>query len=323
MGGDDLESEDEYLDQSWATKTDKRLITVVDESTTVPGDAPNTNILTSKKRGTLSTTTTSDDDDNYNDGGNDDTSEALSKRQKTGTPKNLLVDAGRGIAEEGTDVQAVFLWTCFTHFRKMDDKGQDDKKNGDDDDTAHPTTSVINEADKFTQSQFATCRKEPPQQQQKRIYDRSIVTFLKNGAIPSLKRLKKWKHTQSPMVLIMCLSARRAVALLKDLSSLNCRVAKLFAKHMDVEDQVAMLEQNSYGIAVCTPNRCLKLFGDGDAKGALSLESTELVLVDCHEDHKRFTVCTMNDTAPDLMKFIDIAVLPQMRKRKTIKFAMF
>mmetsp|Transcript_3495 Transcript_3495/g.3929 ORF Transcript_3495/g.3929 Transcript_3495/m.3929 type:complete len:322 (+) Transcript_3495:158-1123(+) len=321
MGGDDLESEDEYLDQSWATKTDKRLSTVLDESTTL--DRPNTSVLTSKKRGALSTTTSNNDADD-SDGENDETSEALSKRQKTGTPRNLLLDAGRGIAEEGTDVQAVFLWTCFTHFRKMDDKGQDDEHNGDDDtDTAQPTTGVINEADKFTQSQFATCRKDDTHQPQRRIYDRSIVTFLKNGALPSLKRLKKWKHTQSPMVLIMCISARRAVALLKDLSSLNCRVAKLFAKHMDVEDQVAMLEQNSYGIAVCTPNRCLKLFGDGDAKGALSLESTELVLVDCHEDHKRFTVCTMNDTAPDLMKFIDIAVLPQMRKRKTIKFAMF
>jgi len=313
-GGDDLESDDEYLDQSWAnnSKTDKRLLsTVLDEKdATFTTTTPDTNLLTSKKRGALSTT------ENDDDGENDD-EEALTKRQKTSTPRNLLLDAGRGIENEGTDVQAVFLWTCFTHFRKMDDKGEQD------DDGNEISSSIINEADKFTAANFATCKTPPPPNTQK--YDRSIVTFLKSGAITSLKRLKKWKATQSPMVLIMCLSARRAVSILKDLSSLNCRVAKLFAKHMDVADQVAMLEGNSYGIGVCTPNRCLKLFGEGDEGngGALSLNYTELVLVDCHEDNKRFTVCTMNDTAPDLMRFIDVAVLPQMRKRKSIKFAMF
>jgi len=88
---------------------------------------------------------------------------------------------------------------------------------------------------------------------------------------------------------------------------------------MDMADQVAMLRQNKYGIGVGTPNRLLKLVEEG----ALMMERTERVLVDCHEDGKRFTVCTMNDTAPDLMEFINRAVLPQIRTRKTIKFAMF
>lgn len=308
MGGDDLESEDEYLDQSWATKTDKRLSTTLDE--TIDGSSTGTG--TSKKRGagTTATPLSPRDDDNDEDDTNE---EAPSKKQKTSTPRNLLLDAGRGIANEGTNVQAVFLWTCFTHFRKMkQDAGDNDNDGGN-------TESTIDEADKFTPSHFATSRNNDPPPTTKRTYERSLVTFLKNGAVPSLKRLKRWRHTQSPMVIVLCLSARRAVALLKDLSSLNVRVAKLFAKHMDVKDQVAMLEQNKYGIGVGTPNRCLKLVEEG----ALSLERTERVLVDCHEDGKRFTVCTMNDTAPDLMEFIHMAVLPQIRKRNSIKFAMF
>ena len=67
------------------------------------------------------------------------------------------------------------------------------------------------------------------------------------------------------------------------------------------------------------PHRCLALFRNG----VLVLDRTELVLVDCSEDGKGFTVCTMNDTAPDLMKLIDVEALPQIRRRKTLKFAMF
>ena len=157
-------------------------------------------------------------------------------------------------------------------------------------------------------------------------YERSLATFLKGGTIKSMKKLKKWKEHKSPMVLVISVSARRSVALLKEISSLNVRAAKLFAKHMTLEDQVAMLENNTYGIGFGTPNRLLKLFETGKSnkkEGALSLAQTELVIIDCHEDNKRFTVCTMNDTAPDLMTFIHSAVLPQMQKRKNIKFSMF
>lgn len=308
MGGDDLESEDEYLDQSWASKTDKRLSSVLDESADATEDRNSNTTTLSKKRGagTTATPLSPRNDDNDSDDSNDG---APSKKQKTSTPRNLLLDAGRGIANEATNVQAVFLWTCFSHFRKM----KQDAGDGD------ATESTIDEADKFTPSHFATAKTPTPSPTTKRTYERSLVTFLKNGAVPSLKRLKRWPHTQSPMVIVVCLSARRAVSLLKDLSSLNVRVAKLFAKHMDMADQVAMLRQNKYGIGVGTPNRLLKLVEEG----ALMMERTERVLVDCHEDGKRFTVCTMNDTAPDLMEFINRAVLPQIRTRKTIKFAMF
>lgn len=153
-----------------------------------------------------------------------------------------------------------------------------------------------------------------------------MASFLKGGALSSMKRLKKWKYTGSPMVVIVCLSARRAVQILKQLSPLNVRAAKLFAKHMDVDEQIAMLRNSSFGIAVGTPNRLLKLFeigGSEEGKGALTLDGTELVVIDNQEDSKAFTVCTLNDTAPDLMQFLNRAVVPQMRKRQTLKLAMF
>jgi len=284
-GGDDLESDDEYLDQSWLNKEDEVAVTL-DESIRNDDNESRGN-SSSKKRG--------------NSAIENDEPEISSKKIK---PKNLLLEAGRGISEESPDVQAAFLWTSFSHALNM--KGEN-----------------IDEVEKFTSSQFATANLIETKNSK---YEKSLATFLKGGVIKSMKRLKKWREKNSPMVLVICVSARRAVALLKEISSLNVRAAKLFAKHMSVEDQVAMLSNNTYGIGIGTPNRLLKLFetgSDDKSEGALSLAETELIIIDSQEDNKRFTVCTMNDTAPDLMTLIHDAVLPQMRKRKNIKFAMF
>lgn len=221
---------------------------------------------------------------------------------KTKSPKNLLLEAGKGIADADRDVQSAFLWAAFNHALKL--KGEEI------------------DADKFTAENFVETREKAEQSK----YEKSMAKYLKSGVLSSVKRMKKWKVEKSPMVIIVCASALRAVAVLKELSSLNIRAAKLFAKHMNVSDQVAMLEENSYPIAVGTPNRLLKLVQtdkDDNGEGALSLDFTELIIIDCSEDKKKFTVCTMNDTAPDMMQFIQESVVPQMKKRKTIKFGMF
>jgi len=200
-----------------------------------------------------------------------------------------------------SDVQSAFLWTAFTHALKL--KGEEI------------------DAEKFTAENFVESKLINQQK-----YEKSMAKYLKSGVLSSMKRMKKWKAEKSPMVIIVCTSALRAVAILKEISSLNIRAAKLFAKHMNVSDQVSMLDNNSYPIAVGTPNRLLKLIQmekDKNGDGALSLECTELIVIDCIEDKKKFTVCTMNDTAPDMMQFIQEAVVPQLKKRKTIKFGMF
>ena len=114
---------------------------------------------------------------------------------------------------------------------------------------------------------------------------------------------------------------------------MNVRAAKLFAKHMSVADQTAMLENNKYSIAVGTPNRLLKLTeekresddADEELGAPLSLDQTELIIIlDCHEDNKRFTVCALNDIAPDLTVFLNEAVvLPQLERRKALNLALF
>jgi hypothetical protein len=129
--------------------------------------------------------------------------------------------------------------------------------------------------------------------------------------IPSVKQLKTWKNTKSPMVLVLCLSARRAVQVLKDINSFKVRAAKLFAKHMSVSQQEEMLQSTPFGIAVGTPHRMQVLC----EKKALKLTHTKLVVLDAHKDAKNFTVCTMPDTAPHCMGFLKDHVLPQIKDR--------
>ena len=57
----------------------------------------------------------------------------------------------------------------------------------------------------------------------------------------------------------------------------------------------------------------------------LSLDQTaELIIIDCHEDKKRFSECALNNTAPDLTVFLnEVVILPQLERRKALNLALF
>lgn len=283
MAGDDLESDDEYLDQNWGQNES---VNVAIDETTSQEERDEKSLLVKRISSHL------DDEDEPS---------GITKKKKL-NPKNLLLEAGRGISKESPDVQAQFLWACFTNALKIRGEEVPDSK--------------------FAPNCF-TVAKQNENNISSSKYDISMAKFLKSGVLSSAKRLKKWKHNKSPMVLIICASAKRAVSILKEISTLNVRAAKLFSKHMSIADQTTMLENNNYSIAVGTPNRLLKLIEENeDEQAALTLDQTELVVIDCFEDAKRFTVCTLNDTAPDLMMFIKEAVIPQFEQRNTLKFAL-
>jgi len=134
--------------------------------------------------------------------------------------------------------------------------------------------------------------------------------------IISKKKLKKWKG-DSPCVLIVCLSARRAVQVLKELSPFNVRAAKLFAKHMTIDDQKDTLASGTFGLAVGTPHRILMLA----QLGALSLKETQLVVLDTFLNAKNFSVYTMPDTVPHTVELLKEQIEPQCNKRKDLRVA--
>eukprot|EP00518_Triparma_eleuthera_P011357 CAMPEP_0182468200 /NCGR_PEP_ID=MMETSP1319-20130603/15127_1 /TAXON_ID=172717 /ORGANISM="Bolidomonas pacifica, Strain RCC208" /LENGTH=272 /DNA_ID=CAMNT_0024668371 /DNA_START=183 /DNA_END=997 /DNA_ORIENTATION=- len=128
--------------------------------------------------------------------------------------------------------------------------------------------------------------------------DRTYVDLLTSTVLGpragGKKRLKRWSSS-SPLFLVLCLSARRATSVLKDLTPLRCPVNKLWSKNMKEAEQAAAVRRGCRA-AVGTPNRVLGLV----RSGGLSLAMTELVVVDCEVDGKGFNVVSLKDTAGDL-----------------------
>jgi hypothetical protein len=214
----------------------------------------------------------------------DDEKEAAGKRKKGA---KVLLAAGRDLEEQTADQQAAFLSTALSHQSLMDSN-----------------TEILPE-DKILPHHFRTSSKDT-------LYER-----LKDGV--AIKRMKKWKNAKSPCVVVVCISAKRAVAVLKELSVTKVRAAKLFAKHMNITEQAEQLSSSPFGLAVGTPNRLRALCEGGD----LSFAHTQLVVFDCQVSNKAFTVCTLPDTAPDCMSLLRDSVVPQLKKRKDIRLAFF
>jgi hypothetical protein len=141
----------------------------------------------------------------------------------------------------------------------------------------------------------------------------------------------------------VCLSARRAVAILKELAPLKVRSAKLFPKNGSVSEQQQQLGTAAFGIAVGTPHRLCQLaaataattavggrvstrgandddtsgrFNAPDRKnvGPLSLQHSRLLIFDCHVSQKQYTVCTLPDTAPHCAMLVRDFVAPWWSK---------
>ncbi|XP_059140649.1 protein CMSS1-like isoform X2 [Physella acuta] len=99
-------------------------------------------------------------------------------------------------------------------------------------------------------------------------YLASILTKWKQA----IKKSFFMKKTGSPCLLIVTSSAIRAVELnrqIKDFLDSRCKVAKLFAKHLKVEEQVKFLSKTNCQVGIGTPGRLLLLI----RQGALQLES--------------------------------------------------
>ncbi|KAK7209565.1 hypothetical protein V2G26_016743 [Clonostachys chloroleuca] len=112
------------------------------------------------------------------------------------------------------------------------------------------------------------------------------------------------KKPGSPHTLIVAGAGLRAadiVRAVRKFQTKNCAVAKLFAKHMKIEEQITYLKSKKTGIAVGTPARLADLIDNG----ALSLENLERLVVDAsHIDQKKRGVMDMKDTMMPLARFL-------------------
>ena len=296
MGGDDLGSDEEFLTGNIRIKDDE-----IDGSSSLVIDDDSASAEKKKRKRTVS-----DDGEDQND----HDAERPQKKQQ------LLLESSRNILELSLDQQAKFLLEALSHYTKM---SVDDSQVIGSSSNLPPLPSV-----KRLSRQLSHAKSNCSENQQDSFLNRLL-------SVSSKKRLKRHSAKGSPSILIVCQSARRAVAILKECVPLHTKAAKLFPKQGTVTHQLKECSQSPFGLAVGTPQRLAALFGmsetdtkhgdDGDNLAPLRLDATQLVILDAEPSNKKYTVCTLPDTAQWCMKFVQTIVLPELRKRKDIKLA--
>ncbi len=115
------------------------------------------------------------------------------------------------------------------------------------------------------------------------------------------------KQKRKRMVIIVCSAARRACAVLKELVPIRLPVAKLFAKHMKLKEQVDFLERVKPSVAVGTPNRILSI---SQTKALDFMFHKDCVIfLDRHLDVKKYSLLTAPIIALDCFEFIRTMIL--------------
>mmetsp|Transcript_12517 Transcript_12517/g.18760 ORF Transcript_12517/g.18760 Transcript_12517/m.18760 type:complete len:279 (+) Transcript_12517:6-842(+) len=159
----------------------------------------------------------------------------------------------------------------------------------------------------FTSKNFFYPNFSLPQTKSKSKKECPYVRALAVG-LPSYKKLlqnpdESGSNRGSPTVLIICASAIRATQIIRSVSSkiIKCKIAKLFAKHIKISEQVDLLASSFYPLATGTPNRLLKLI----EIGSLDLQKTLIVLIDYTPDIKGSTILTMKDVKDDFYTLLD------------------
>lgn len=123
----------------------------------------------------------------------------------------------------------------------------------------------------------------------------------------------------APVVLVVSASAVAANGIVKKLRD-PClgRVAKLFAKHLKVEEQCKELREGSVLVGVGTPGRVLKLA----ELGALSTERLGLLVLDVQRDAKLMTVMDIPETRADFSRILSSLCLPRFSQGNGLRLCL-
>lgn len=133
------------------------------------------------------------------------------------------------------------------------------------------------------------------------INDVEAVAAAGKKRIEGLVKSSKNNGNGTPRVIVLCLSGLRCADVVRDMRSIKGKgeVAKLFAKHMKVPEQINYLQMTKTSIAVGTPARIAKLISED----ALKLTKETMILLDIgHRDSKTRTLLTMPEARSEMWK---------------------
>ncbi|WWC88062.1 uncharacterized protein L201_002965 [Kwoniella dendrophila CBS 6074] len=114
---------------------------------------------------------------------------------------------------------------------------------------------------------------------------------------------KKKLNVGQPQIIILALSGLRCADLVRGVRDVkgDGEVAKLFAKHFKLADQVKYLHQKKVSIAVGTPARVGKLL----TEDAIKITSETVLLLDIsHQDSKTRTILNLPEVRDELWKSV-------------------
>ncbi|KAH6628550.1 U3-containing 90S pre-ribosomal complex subunit-domain containing protein [Chaetomium tenue] len=147
----------------------------------------------------------------------------------------------------------------------------------------------------------------------------NLPEFLEAFAGESEKLDRAPKKNGSPHTLIVAGAGLRAADLVRAVRKFQKKdnsVAKLFAKHFKLEEQVSFLQKSRTGIAVGTPQRLIDLIEND----ALSLENLKRIVVDAsHIDQKKRGIVDMRETMLPLAKLLCREALKERYEDDTVK----
>ncbi|XP_028655742.1 protein CMSS1 isoform X1 [Erpetoichthys calabaricus] len=149
----------------------------------------------------------------------------------------------------------------------------------------------------------------------------SLSSFLKEICPKWVKFCKKHAENKSPLMLIVCSSAYRALELIKLLTTFkgDCKVLKLFAKHIKVEEQIKQLQKGVSHIGVGTPCRMATLL----KQDAFNLQALKAVVLDWNwRDKKMRRMVDIPEVRLDMLKLFELGIT-QSCKTGSTKVALF
>lgn len=125
-----------------------------------------------------------------------------------------------------------------------------------------------------------------------------LAEFPSYSSLAELKSSLSGKP-QALAVVVVCASAERCLQVLKECKLLKIGpLAKLFARHMKLTEQVDFVTQKRPPVGVGTPNRVLKLVE--------YFASDALILIDLSVDSKKRCIVDMKDTQQDVFALVDL-----------------
>ncbi|TVY48120.1 Protein CMS1 [Lachnellula occidentalis] len=132
----------------------------------------------------------------------------------------------------------------------------------------------------------------------------NLPGFLEKFAGNTTKLWSASKKNGSPHTIIVTAAGLRAAEIarvVRNLQTKDATVAKLFAKHIKLQDSIKFLKTTRTGIAVGTPTRLKDLMDDG----ALAVDRLERIVIDAsHIDLKKRGILEMKDTQVPLIVWL-------------------